>query len=114
MIILLAILIEIACAAGAAWVLQRSLDHWSKHRIAFLAALPIPLILWGFCAYVFATAAMASKAACGVDACGMAIAGAMMGALAGVILYFLGIASAAATIQLGRSRKPKDLTDVFS
>ncbi|NWK95467.1 hypothetical protein DM806_07250 [Sphingobium lactosutens] len=66
--------------------------RWSSRRIALLSALPLPLLACLLAAFVFLRAAMASKQDCGVDACGMAMAGSMMLGLTALILYLVAFA----------------------
>ena len=54
--------------------LQRWKPAWSARRRTLWASLPLPAIMAALCAFVFAHAATASEKECGVDACGMAMA----------------------------------------
>lgn len=64
---------------------------WSSGRIACLSALPLPLLAWLLGAFVLVRAATASKQDCGVDACGLAMAGAMMVGLIALLLYLIAV-----------------------
>ena len=101
-------------AAVVALVLARTLPAWSRRRIVIISPLPLPLVILGVCAFVFGNAAFAPKEECGVDACGMAMAGAMFGAVAAMVLYGIGAVCSAVTAQLGRKSMTVDVTDVFS
>jgi hypothetical protein len=64
---------------------------WSKSRTIYVAASPLPAIIVALCIYVFVHAATASKASCGVDACGMAMAAAVGLSSAAMVLYLFGL-----------------------
>ena len=81
---------EVLFAGIAAWLLAARRPQWSHGRVVLVSALPIPLIIWGFCVYIIVDASMASAKECGVDACGMAIAAAMFVAMATFGLFLLG------------------------
>ena len=71
-------------AVAAAWLLGR-FTRWSKRRVLVVSALPIPGIIAALCVAVFVNAATSSRAACGIDACAMAMGAALTGlVLAGV------------------------------
>jgi len=63
---------------------------WRSDRIAALSPLPIPALLSGLCAIAMISAFTATKEECGVDACGMAAAGAMFGLIVAGVLYGAG------------------------
>ena len=71
----------------------------SRRRIILVAPLPIPAILIGLCTYVSIDAFTAPAEECGVDACGMAAAAAMFVGSAAVLLYFIGMCTAALGIR---------------
>ena len=58
------------------------------------SALPVPVVVWLLCGYVFLNAAVASKAECGVDACGMAMAFSVLIAAVAFLGFGVGALSA--------------------
>ena len=68
--------------------------NWSGRRAILLAALPIPVMIWLLCAYVFIKAAIASEQECGVDACAMAMMFSSLIAIAVVPGLIVGVAFA--------------------
>ena len=85
-----------------AFILGRR-TSWSERRIVRVAALPIPTIVVALAIYILIDAYTATREECGVDACGMAAAGAMM-LLAVAIVAFL-ISLGLAKIGFGLSRR---------
>src|SRR3954451_3765073 len=51
--------------------------HWSKRRVLWSSALPIPTLAVALGIYILVDAMTSSREECGVDACGMAAAAAM-------------------------------------
>lgn len=105
-----AILFESVFAILLAWVLRRR--GWPIQRTIFTAASPIPCITILLCVYVFMDAALASKESCGVDACGMAMAAAVILASAAMLLYILGVAVALVTVWFTLRPKREDTSDI--
>ena len=106
-----AIALEALLAATGAWILRRR--GWTKARTIYLAALPIRKLIIVLCVFVFVSAATASKESCGVDACGMAMAAAMMLGLAAVVLYFIGVFIAWLTMRFTRQTQDSNVADIF-
>jgi hypothetical protein len=109
-----AIFLQGVLPALLALILVRTRENWPRRRVVLLSALPIPLATFGICAFVFASAAMATKEECGVDACGMAMAAAMLGAMGSAFLYLIGLVASGVAVRLGHKPKNEDFTDVFS
>ncbi|MES2326650.1 MAG: hypothetical protein V4499_04880 [Pseudomonadota bacterium] len=106
-----AITFEAILAIVGVLLLRRS--RWRKGWIVFLSAVPVPAVLILLCIVVFVSAATASKEACGVDACGMAMAGAMMLVIAAVVLYLIGTVIALLTAYLIGDRSEENVGDIF-
>lgn len=70
------------------WIVARK-PGWRSGKIAWLSALPVPLMAWVLALYIVVRAMTASAEQCGVDACGMAMAGAVMIALSAVVIYLV-------------------------
>jgi len=113
-VILLFFGLEIVAAIIVTCLLRRNKGKWSNVRVALIAALPIPLMVWLLCAYIFADATFASKEQCGVDACGMAMAAAVYGVAAGAALYVLGLVCSSITVRLLRLPDQEDVAGIFS
>ena len=101
------VLIAIACV-----LLLRRLQ-WRRRRIVLLSAVPLPGILFVLCIIVFVSAVTASKESCGVDACGMAAAGAIVLAVAATLLYLVGAAVGLATTYFLAKRNDGKLEGTF-
>jgi hypothetical protein len=101
-LLILIIGIQAVGAAGTAWLLQLNRDDWSNRRIAVIAALPLPLMIWALCAYIFADASIATKEECGVDSCGMAMVAAIYGAISALVLFVIGLAVSVLTVRFAR------------
>lgn len=86
---------------------------WPKARIIYVAASPVPAIIIALCIYVFVDAATASKESCGVDACGMAMAAAIVIASAAILLYVIGLVVALVTRHLFARPERDDFKDTF-
>jgi hypothetical protein len=97
-------------SAGIAWLLATKWPSLSRRRIVAIAPLPLPAMLILLCVIVAIDAARASAEECGVDACGMAMAGAMFGAVTALVVYFLGTVIAEVTLRFvkpeGRDDRP--------
>ncbi len=86
------------------WLARRAVVSERRPNKPWRIALPIPVIIWAFCAYIFVDASTASQEECGVDACGMAIAAAMMVGVMGVLLYLIGVGTSVLTYRLAQRR----------
>lgn len=113
MLVLLIIVLQVVAVTVTGWLFRRTQPNWPAARIIFLSALPIPLIVWGLCIFVFVKAATASKETCGVDACGMAIAAAMFTAMGGLVLYVIGLIVAAVVVRIARPPAPEPIAAIF-
>ena len=98
-VIILELVLSVGLTAG--W-LARYETRKSPQRIAWLAALPLPSLIWLLCIYLFVDATLASQEECGVDVCGMAMAAAMIVAMMTAVAYGIGVAAAYATRRLMR------------
>ena len=107
------VVLQTLAAAALSRLCERRRERWSNRRIIYIAALPLPLMIFGLCAYLFAISAMGSKQDCGVDACGMAMGAAMVGSVGALLLYLLGIGVSALTLR-GRDEQLQDqVSDIF-
>lgn len=86
------------------WLARRASGSERRPNRPWRIALPIPVIIWAFCVYIFIDASTASQEECGVDACGMAIAAAMMVGIMGILLYLIGVGTSVLTYRLSRQR----------
>lgn len=89
------ILFTVVVTGGLATVVLHWRPNWSVRRTACVAAAPMPIVLAGFCIWLFVDAAMSWKKACGVDACGMAMMFAVIGLGYAFVSFVLGLISAA-------------------
>jgi hypothetical protein len=94
-----------------AWAMIRR--GWPKSRTIYVAASPVPGIVIALCLYVFIGAAMASKESCGVDACGMAMAAAVILASTAMVLYVFGLVVAWVTIRFSNGSTRDDVKDIL-
>lgn len=74
-----------------AFVLLRVRPAWTQRTIVWVSAMPIPAVIVLVCAFVFFNALTTSREACGVDACGMAMAFSII--LVGYALAAFGVAA---------------------
>jgi hypothetical protein len=93
---------NIVLPAFAAHFLAARKRDWRSRKIALISALPLPLIILALCLFVFLQAAFASKASCGVDACGMAMAFSMIIAFWAAMSYLLGVGAAVIVLRVER------------
>jgi len=119
MLLLLVIAVQLVMSFLGGYFLPQRRPGWSRAKVGLVAALPIPLILWGLSAYVVASVMMTSREDCGVDACGMAMAAAITGAGAVLVLYLIGFGLAllvgrSAPQSVDRPLTEDELNDVFS
>ena len=100
----LAIFFAVVCllSFGLAWLLARKANRLSRRKVLLLAPLPLPAIVFALGAYVIINVSMTSKEYCGIDACGMAIAGVIVGYTASLVAYVLGMAAAELACRLAR------------
>jgi hypothetical protein len=71
-------------------LLRHFRPRWRAGRVAALSAAPVPAAGLAFCAWMFVDAANAPRSSCGTDACGMAMAVAMMLASIIILAYAVG------------------------
>lgn len=90
-----------AFAFVSAWLLSRY-SHWTRRRVLIAAALPLPGIVGTLCVVLFLHAAFSSRQACGVDACGMAMAAAITGLFLAVMAFAVGLGLASVALKLAR------------
>lgn len=81
--------ITILPAVVASYRLATMKPGWSLRRIALLSPLPVPLLVLLAAAFVFIRTMIASKEDCGVDACGMAMAAAIILAFCAGMVYLI-------------------------
>jgi len=86
--------------------LLRTAPHWSRGKVIAVSALPLPLIVWGLCAWAAVRVAVASPVQCVIDDCGMTLMAATYSALSALVLYLLGC-GAAALARRPKSAAPK-------
>ncbi len=78
---------------------------WSKRKCALVSAAILPGLISIPCIFLIGMTIATPSKDCGVDACGMAIAAAMMGLLAAFVGFAIGFAlalGAAAFVRRGR------------
>jgi hypothetical protein len=91
-----------ALAFVAAFLLGR-FSRWTRRRVLIASSVPIPGILAALCVAIFVHAASSSREACGIDACGMAMAAALTGFV--TALAALALCSVFALLGLRLARK---------
>lgn len=96
---LLMLVVPPLAATTAASYLRKWRPGWSSARIACVAAMPIPALIVAPCIYLIVNASTASKAQCGVDACGMAIAAGMFMVMLAGAIYIVSAATAAVMLR---------------
>ena len=88
-------LLYILGLALPALLLSALLTHWfpawGKWRVALIAALTIPCVLWGLCLWLYVLEANTPPEHCGVDACGMGMMMAMVFAAMTVVVALMGM-----------------------
>jgi len=87
MIGLLFLVAVLGASFAAAWLLARRWPFAPIWKLSLFAALPVPILAWLFCLIIFVNAARTPQQDCGVDACGMTMAGAMVVAGATFLLF---------------------------
>ncbi len=78
MIGLLLFVAVLGASFAAAWLCARRWLLTPIWKLSLFAALPAPILAWLFCLIIFVNAARTPQQDCGVDACGMTMAGAMV------------------------------------
>lgn len=102
----------LALSVGLGFIFGDRSD-WSRRRVALVAALPIPIIIWGLGGLILAIVSVDQADMCDSDGCsGPMIAVAVMVAI-GVVAYALGIVFALVGLQLARPKSGKTLDDIF-
>lgn len=86
-------------------LVMRFRQCWSRQKTAFAAALPLALLIWVPCIWLFVDAALSPKEECGVDACGMAMMFATIGIFYGLIAFALGFGAAFLAMRLSGKRR---------
>ena len=92
----LVIFLAVVCllSFGLAWWLAKRSRRLTRRRILLLAPLPLPAVVFALGIYIMIDVSMTPAEVCGVDACGMAIAGVIVGYTASLVAYVLGMAAA--------------------
>lgn len=91
-----------ALAFVAAFLFGR-FSRWTRRRVLIASTAPIPGLLAALCVAIFVHAAFSSREACGIDACGMAMAAALTGFV--IALAAFGLCSVLALLGLRLARK---------
>jgi hypothetical protein len=84
---------------------------WPKVRTIYVAPSSLPVLIMAACIYLFIDAATASKESCGVDACGMAMAAAVIIGSAALVLYVFGLVVSSVTTHLFECDHIKDTAE---
>ncbi|MDH7638491.1 hypothetical protein [Sphingomonas oryzagri] len=87
---LLIVFVVAVVASVSGYCLGRLRPSWSRHRLAMLSALPLPLLGCLSSVVVIVDAANAPRERCGVDACGMATAAGMFGIMLSAVMFVIG------------------------
>jgi hypothetical protein len=90
-------------AAIGAWLLATWRRGWSSRKVALIAALPFPAVFAALCLFVLVRASLAPKEACGVDACAMAMAFALIALFWTALGYGIGVGMAALVVRKRRA-----------
>jgi len=100
----LAIFFAIVCllSFGLAWLLIKKAPRLSRRQILLLSPLPVPAIVVALGVYLIVDVSMTPAGECGVDACGFAIAGAIVGFTSSLVAFVLGMAAAELACRLAR------------
>ena len=91
-------------AMAALSFLRWRFPQWSVRRTSALSAAPVPVVTILLCAWVVIKSALTPASRCGVDACGMAIAFALIVAVIALIGFVLTWGLCAAIVILRRRR----------
>jgi len=75
--------------------LRRAYPAWPVRRLVVLAALPMPLLIWGASAILLVDVLASTAEECGVDACGTSLLAVTYASALGLVLFVLGAACAA-------------------
>ncbi|MFC7537479.1 hypothetical protein ACFQPG_08880 [Sphingomonas sp. GCM10030256] len=92
---LLFVAVVAAPAYGATVVLSRRYPYISRSKLLSLAPLPLPGLLVAMSVIMIFDAYFSTDEECGVDACAMALVGAVFVTAAAIIAYAVGVAAAA-------------------
>ena len=115
MLLILILLAHLGLSFIGGHFLPQWKPSWSRAKVGFVAALPVPLILSGLWAYVLISTATAQ---CGRDGCDTPLTAAVGMASMIAILYFLGfglalLAARHAPISVEHQPTEDELKDVF-
>ncbi len=77
------------------WLFIKIRPTWSRRRVSLMAALPVPLLMWSLCTFLFVDAMSASK-----EECGMAAVVSIFGAAIGLAGYIVGVVMSVFTYSL--------------
>ncbi|PZU11662.1 hypothetical protein [Sphingomonas sp.] len=84
---------------GFAFLIDRRRPSWSFAKTAFVAAIPLPLLVSLLLIYIIVDAARTPFEKCGVDACAMAIAFSAVGIIYCLAAYFVAAIIAAIVLR---------------
>lgn len=113
MLLLLIIGAQIVVPALISFILAER-SGWSRRKIVLIAALPIPILIWGAALIILAAMLFASGEVCDTtDGCKGPAVGAAAATIIGCTLYALGALLAFVGLQLRKQRPKEDLDEIF-
>lgn len=109
--LILMLLVLVLLSAGLGFVFgQRS--KWSRRRVALVAALPVPIFMWGLGAIVLAMVSIDRADMCDSAGCANGLTAAAAMAVLGLVAYALGIVFAIVGLQFARPKSGDNLHDM--
>jgi hypothetical protein len=89
-------------------------SEWSRRKIVLVAALPIPILMWGAALILLTVMLFASGQVCDTtDGCSGPAVAAAVTAVVGGVLYALGALFALVGLQLRKQPPKEDLDNIF-
>ncbi|MCW3797036.1 hypothetical protein OMW55_04355 [Sphingomonas sp. BN140010] len=93
--LLLAVVAHLVFSMMLVGKLHRAFPAWGKGRLVSVAALPMPLLIWGACSLLLLKVLTSTAEECRADACGTSLLAVAYASACGLVLFLLGAACAA-------------------
>lgn len=114
MLLFFAVFAGFVAPAVTAWVMTLRKPAASMLKLSLLSALPVPVMLWGVCLFLYMRAYLSSPEQCGTDGCTMTMFSAIYVAAMVFILFLIAwIVAAFAVWNVRRGRAPVDAGNTF-
>lgn len=109
--LLFIVLFSLVVPYSLALLVMKFRPSWSRRKSAIAASLPLAMLIWMPCIWLFADAASSPKEECGVDACGMSMMFATIGIFYGLIAFAFGFGAAFLAMRFSGKRGDVSVTN---